>query len=112
MNFGPSGCSRITSSSGSRPCDRPCARRLFSVSTAWPDSSSFCISSNRRAGGTFWMRPASFGIGAAVLASIATPTLAARRTARSMRTGSSRKRVTGGPISFSRRARTSATPPT
>ena len=51
----PRGCSRMTSSSGSRPCERPCVRRLFSVSTAWPESSSFCISSNRRAGGTFWM---------------------------------------------------------
>ena len=33
---------------------------------------------------------ASFGIGAAVFGSIATPSFAARRTARSMRTGSSR----------------------
>ena len=51
MNRWPSGCSRITSISGSRPCDRPCARRLRTVSTACPDSSSFCISSKSRAGG-------------------------------------------------------------
>ena len=49
MKRWPSGCSRITSISGSRPCERPCARRLRSVSTAWPESRSFCISSNSRA---------------------------------------------------------------
>ena len=73
----PSGCSRITSISGRRPCDRPCARRLRSVSTAWPDSRSFCISSKSRAAGTFWISGASFGIGAAVFGLIATLSFAA-----------------------------------
>ena len=51
-------------------------------------------------------------MGAAVFGSIARPHLAASRTARSIRTGSSRKRVTGAPMSFSLRARVSVTPPT
>ena len=55
---------------------------------------------------------ASLGIGAAVFGLIATPTFAASLIARSMRTGSSRNRVTGAPMSFSLRARTSVTPPT
>ena len=113
MNRWPSGCSRITSISGRRPCERPCARRLRSVSTAWPESSSFCISSNSRAGGDVLdqRRRAS---GSARRSSDrsrrrAWPRAAPRAaSAPGPRAGAS----PAAPISFSWRARMSATPPT
>jgi len=55
--------------------------------TAWPLISSFSISSNRRAAGTFSIRIPIRWIGSRVASSIWNPSLAAKRTARSIRTG-------------------------
>ncbi|MNS97641.1 hypothetical protein D3C72_1319820 [compost metagenome] len=86
----PIGCSSATSSSGSRPLCRPALRSSCSEAQACPDISSFSISSNRRALGTLWISGASSAIGSRVASSIEKPVLAAKRTTRSMRTGSSR----------------------
>jgi hypothetical protein len=61
----PIGCSRITSSSGSRPWCRPSSRSCCRHLTAWPEVSSLSISSNRRAGGTFSSSSAISRIGGA-----------------------------------------------
>jgi hypothetical protein len=55
-----------------------------------PEKSSLRISSKRRACGTFSSRCFNSRIGAFDLASISRPSLAERRAARSIRTGSSR----------------------
>ena len=71
MKRWPSGCSRITSSSGSRPWCRPCARRR---AASRPRGRTAAASASRRTAapaGTFWISGASFGIGAAVFGSIA-----------------------------------------
>ncbi|CFO02177.1 Uncharacterised protein [Bordetella pertussis] len=57
---------------------------------AWPQVSSLSISSNRREAGTFSIRLAMVRIGCRVAVSMLPFSLAAKRTARSMRTGSSR----------------------
>jgi hypothetical protein len=90
-NFCPSGCLAITSRSGNRP-RWPYERRLRSVSDACPESRSFCISSNRRAGGTFAISGGARLVGRALVDRHVD--LVARRTRGSMRTGSWRKRVT------------------
>ncbi len=55
-----------------------------------PERNSFSTSSNSRAGGTPSSKYASRRIGASVSGSMEKPSFAAKRTARSMRTGSSR----------------------
>ena len=64
------------------------ARR--STASAWPVCSSLIISSKVRDCGTLSSSAAISLIGARVLASISKPSLAAKRTTRMMRTGSSR----------------------
>ena len=84
----PPGCSSTTSSSGSRPLCRLSARSWRRQSMAWPQVSSLSISSNRREAGTFSIRSAMVPMGWRVAGSMVPLSLAAKRTARSMRTGS------------------------
>ena len=65
-------------------------RPADTASAALPDSSSFMISSKTRALGTFCKRSASVRIGLRARGSISKPQAAAKRTARTMRIGSSR----------------------
>jgi hypothetical protein len=78
------------SSMGRTPWCRPSARSCRTPRSAWPDISSFIISSNRRAEGMRSSMLASSAMGARVAGSIWNSSLAAKRAARSMRTGSSR----------------------
>ena len=84
-----------------------------SVSTAWPDSSSFCISSNRRAGGTFGHQRREPRIGSCGLRSIASAELrgkphGAQHAHRILAVARDRRRRSASAV----RARMSATPPT
>ena len=75
---------------GNTPRARPCLRSSSMLASAWPVCSSLIISSNIRDSGTFASSGPIATIGARVLGSIVNPSLAAKRTARRMRTGSSR----------------------
>ena len=75
------------------PLAMPSLRNCSMVAMAWPVCSSLSISSNMRLCGTSASSACDCTSGAAVLASMVKPrglSLAAKRTARMMRTGSSR----------------------
>ena len=82
--------SSSVSSTGKVPRCRPCLRSSSMLASECPVCSSLIISSNRRDGGTFSSSVDIAWIGARVFGSISKPSLAAKRTARMMRTGSSR----------------------
>ena len=86
----PNGCSSMTSSIGRRPWCSPRARKSTTQANACPDSSNFSISSNNRDGGTLRNNGARSPMGAALASSICIASLAAKRTARNILTGSSR----------------------
>ena len=77
------------SASGNRYLNKPYSRSNLKVSTPLPLPSNLRTSSNKRAGGIWSNKCAISLIGAAVSASIEKLSLAAKRIARSMRTGSS-----------------------
>ena len=78
------------SSTGNRPRSRPCFFSSSMLRSEWPVCISLTISSNSREGGTFARSADNARIGLRVAGSISKPSLAAKRTARMMRTGSSR----------------------
>ncbi|MDT4845383.1 hypothetical protein FQZ97_793680 [compost metagenome] len=75
------------------PVPRPVALSCSTLASEWPVCSSLSISSNKRLCGTSASRLRDEASGSSVLASNLKPrplSLAAKRTARMMRTGSSR----------------------
>ena len=81
---------KACSVAGNSMLNKPYSRNKRKQSKACPDKNSLSTSSNIRAGETCSNKGASVRIGACVWASMEKPNLAAKRIARSMRTGSSR----------------------
>ncbi|MNY30293.1 hypothetical protein D3C86_1643920 [compost metagenome] len=80
---------RAAALAGNSGANRPYSQSRSKVRSPWPARNSLRTSSNRREAGMSLSRWASWRIGAALCFSMSKPSLAAKRTARSMRTGSS-----------------------
>ncbi|MNI79570.1 hypothetical protein D3C73_1360370 [compost metagenome] len=81
-----SSASALAGNSGSNNCR---STSISNVSAAWPERNNFSTSSNRRADGISRSIGARSRIGWALCFSIPKLSLAAKRTARNIRTGSS-----------------------
>ena len=90
----------------------PQALRSAKARAEPPQRSSLKISSSTRAGAQRASSPAWRRMASKVSGAMAKPSRAAKRTARSARTGSSRMRISGSPMVAMRCASRSARPPT